>query len=54
MARLAGGDAASAISDLEVALRGVEELAGTLPELAELGPLYGAKLEEARRVAGPR
>ena len=54
MARLAGGDAASAISDLEVALRGVEELAGTLPELAELGPLYGSKLEEARRVAGPR
>ena len=54
MARLAGGEAASAVSDLEVALQGVEALAGTLPELAELGPLYGAKLEEARRLAGPR
>lgn len=54
IARLGSGEVDMAIVDLEAALRSVEVLAGTLPELAELGPGYRARLDEARARAGRR
>jgi tetratricopeptide (TPR) repeat protein len=51
IAQLGLGDADSAVVSLTGALEGVTGLVATMPELAELRPLYEPKLEEARRLA---